>query len=539
VAVKLRSYLFVLSLTVYSLTLLADDVHHHEEPNGGEKLGTVSFPISCAAGTQKPFERGLALLYSFEYEEAENQFKDVAAGDPQCAMAYWGQAMTLFHQLWDRTSEDNIKRGNELVAKARQLKPATARERDYIEAAALYYRESESLNYKKRVEAYAHAMGRLHDRYPRDREAGVLYALALLSSGPDRDPKHVNERKAVAILNRLFDQQPDHPGIAHYIIHACDNPSMASLGLEAARKYAAIAPSSPHAVHMPSHIFARLGLWQEDIDSNLAAIAAADKMEAMHLHVFHHKLHSMDFLQYAYLQIGDDAKAKAIYANLGNITRSELMPAFQDYFDDMQANFPANYAIERRQWTEALKLEPPASAAPYVQVAAWWAHAVAAGHLHDAAAATAALQHYDELLETIRKGPKSYMADGLKHERDLVQSWTFYAQGKNANALELLRSVADEQDNVGKGETELPAREMLADMLLEMDRPAEALAEYEISLKTDPNRFNGLYGAAHAAELAQQKQKAADYYAQLLKNCAGSNSDRPELEHARTLVAQK
>jgi tetratricopeptide (TPR) repeat protein len=536
---KPRCFALLMVSLLYALTLFADDPHHHDAHGNNEKLGTVTFPISCAAGVQKPFERGLALLYSFEYEEAENQFKEVAAGDPKCAMAYWGQAMTLYHQLWNRTSDADLKQGATFMAKARQLKPATARERDYIEALALFYRDSEKLAYKTRVEGYAHAMGQLHDRYPSDREASVLYALALLSSGRERDPRHVNEKKAVGILNQLFDEQPDHPGIAHYIIHACDNPAMASLALEAARKYAAIAPSSPHAVHMPSHIFARLGLWQEDIKSNLAAIAAADKMEGMGLHVSHHKMHSMDFLQYAYLQIGDDAKAKAIYTDLVSIPRSQLMPGFYDYYDDMQANFPANYAIERRQWSEALKLQPATTAAPNVQVVTWWAHAVAAGHLHDAAAATDALRHYDELMETIRQGPKSYMADGLKHEHDVVQAWTLYAQGKNDAALKLLRSVADEQDKVGKGETEMPAREMVADMLLEMNRPEEALGEYEISLKTDPNRFNGLYGAARAAELAQQKQKAAGYYAQLLKNCEGSSSDRPELERARTLVAQR
>jgi len=537
--VRLRSFVLALIAVFYSLNLLADDVHHHDSHDTGEKLGTVNFPISCPAAAQKPFERGLALLYSFEYEEADNQFKAVAAADSKCAMAYWGQAMTRFHQLWGRPNKEDLQSGHDLLEKARQLKPATQRERDYIAAIALFYRQSSQLDHKRRVADYARAMGRIHDRYPQDREASVLYALALLSSAPDRDPHQVNERKAVAILNQIFAEQPDHPGVAHYIIHACDNPSMAALGLDAARKYAAIAPSSPHAVHMPSHIFARLGLWQESIHSNLAAIAAADKMEAEHLHVFHHKLHSMDFLQYAYLQIGDDAKAKAVVESVAAIPRAQLMPDFYDYYDDMMANFPANYAIETRRWEDAIKLQPATSAAPYVQVVTWWARAVAAGHLHDAAVAADALEHYDQLLETIRKGPKPYMANGMKHERDIVQSWTFYAQGKNEDAVRLMRSVADEQDQVGKRETELPAREMLADMLLDMNRPAESLAEYETSLKTDPNRFNGLYGAAHAAELAQQKEKAAGYYAQLIKNCAGSNSDRPELERARTLVAQK
>lgn len=538
---NLRACILALICVFHSLTLLADDQHHHDAHDANEKLGTVNFPISCADATQKSFERGLALLYSFEYESAENQFKEVAAQDPKCAMAYWGQAMSLFHQLWSRTSADDLKRGHELLQTARQLKPATRREQDYVEAAAVYYsdKEKEKLDYRKRVADYAHSMGRLYTRYPSDSEAGVLYSLALLASAPDHDPNKVNEKKAVAILNKLIAGQPDHPGIAHYIIHACDNPQMAGLGLEAARKYAAIASSSPHAVHMPSHIFARLGLWQEDINSNLAAIAVADKLEAEHLHVAHHKLHSMDFLQYAYLQIGDDARAQAIFAQLTAMPRQQMMPDFQDYYDDMQVDFPANYAIERRQWNDALKLQPPSSTQPDVQAVTWWARAIGAGHLRDGSAAEDALKHYDELLAAVRKGAKPYHADGMKNDHDEVQSWTFYAEGKTEDALKLMRSVADEQDRIGKAETALPAREMLADMLLELNRPAEALAEYEISLKTDPNRFNGLYGAARSAELAQDRQKAAGYYAQLIRNCAASNSDRPELEHARTLIAHK
>jgi hypothetical protein len=529
---KLRSLALIFSLTLWSFTLLADDVHHHE---AGEKFGTVSFPTSCAPGVQRSFERGVALLYSFEYDESENQFKEVSAQDPKCAMAYWGQAMSLYHQLWNRPGKSDLQRGSELLEKAKGLKPATARERDYIEAAAVFYRDTDKLDHPHRAEAYSAAMGDLYQRYPQDREAGVLYALSLLGSGPERDPGKANARKAVAILDKLFDQQPDHPGIAHYIIHACDNPGMAGLGLAAARKYAAIAPSSPHAVHMPSHIFARLGLWQDDIQSNLAAITAADKMQ---MHTMHHRMHSMDFLNYAYLQIGDDQNSKAQIDRLAAFHRQDVEEDYRDYYDDMMANFTARYAIERRQWKEAMALTPVAGAAPGIQAVAYWAHAVAAGHLRDAAAAQDALQHYAERLEAFKKSPKGYLASGLKDEHDEVRAWAAFAQGKTEEALALLRAAADDQDKVGKGESEMPAREMLADMLLELKRPQDALKEYEVSLKTDPNRFNGLYGAAQAAEATQQKQKAAGYYAQLVKNCQGRHSDRQELERARTLVAQ-
>src|SRR5260370_1340231 len=398
--------------------VLADDQHHHD---GAEKTGSISFPVSCSPAAQNSFLQGVALLYSFEYEEADQEFANASRVDAKCAMAYWGQAMTLYHQLWDQPSKANLQRGAELLAKARKLKAPTARERDYIQALSVFYADTDKLDHNQRAEAYAKGMHGVYERNPQDREAGVFYALSLLGSAPDRDLNLTNARAAVAILNKLFEEQPTHPGIAHYIIHSCDNPQMASLALPAARKYASIAPSSAHAVHMPSHIFARLGLWQDDINSNVAAIGVADGMADMHLHVVHHKVHSMDFLEYAYLQIGDDANAK-----------------------------------------------------------------------------------------------------------------------KQMDAIEAIRSsVADSQDKLGKGETALPAREMLADMLLDLKRPEEALAEYEISLQTDPNRFNGLYGAARAASEAQQKEKAAGYYAQLLKNCDGVNSDRAELAQAKTLLAAR
>jgi tetratricopeptide (TPR) repeat protein len=314
---------------------------------------------------------------------------------------------------------------------------------------------------------------------------------------------------------------------------------MAGLGLTAARKYAAIAPTSPHAVHMPSHIFARLGLWQEDIASNAAALRAADKMADMHLHVMHHRMHSMDFMQYAYLQIGDDANAKGMYEAMKKYNRADIESDYQDYYDDMLTGFVARYAVERKQWKEALSLAPNTAATPSIQLRTYWAHALAAGHLHDATAAQDALKTYDALLDQVKKGTKSYLADGLKDEHAIVQAWVAYAQGKTEDALRMLRAVADREDKVGKAEVEIPAREMLADMLLDMERPKDALAEYEISLKTDPNRFNGLYGAAQAAERLQQKEKAASYYAQLLKNCEGVNSDRPELAQAKVLLAGK
>ncbi len=528
---------FVLAFVCIASPLLADEEHHHL--GSDEKLGSVSFPTSCAADVQKSFERGVALLHSFEYEQADNQFKEVAGIDPGCAMAYWGQAMTLYHQLWGLPTKADLKRGSDLLAKAQELKPKTEREREYISALAAFYRDSDRLDHTKRAAAYSAGMEKVFKNNPKDREAGVFYALSLLSSGPEDDQALANPRKAVAILNTLFEEDPGHPGIAHYIIHACDNPSMANLGLAAARKYAGIAPSSPHAVHMPSHIFARLGLWQDDIASNEAALRAADKMGSMHLQVMHHKMHSLDFLESAYLQIGNDAKAKAEWDELQTIRKEDVEEAFKDYYDAMRAGFAARYTLERRQWKEALALQPVQGARPSAQALTYWAHAVAAGHLRDAAAAQTAADQFNAMVEATKKSDKSHEAKYMANNHGEAQAWLAFAQGKNEDALRLLRAVADKQDKVGKGETETPAREMLADMLLEMNRPQDALVEYEIALKTDPNRFNGLYGAARASEMTQQKEKASGYYAQLIRNCQGSNSDREELAKAKTLVAAK
>ncbi|MGZ4866540.1 MAG: hypothetical protein ACXV7C_04925, partial [Candidatus Angelobacter sp.] len=488
---------------------------------------------------QKPFERGVALMHSFEYEMAEAQFKEVAKRDPGCAMAYWGEALSLYHQLWSRPTKAGLKRGNDLLEQAKALKPKTARAREYISALAAFYHDAEKIDHRERADAYSAAMEKVYRDNPKDREAAVFYALSLLGSGPEDDPTKANPRKAVAILNKLFEQDPGHPGIAHYIIHACDNPQMANLGLAAARKYASIAPSSAHAVHMPSHIFARLGLWQDDIQSNEAALRAAEKMGAMHLHVMHHKMHSLDFLESAYLQVGDDQKAKAQWDELQTIRKADVEEEFQDYSDAMKAGFAARYALERRQWQEALALQPVEGARPFVQALTYWAHAVAAGHLRDAAAAQTAADQFNAMVEETKKSDKSHEAKYMANNHDEAQAWLAFSQGNNDEALRVLRAVADKQDKVGKGETETPAREMLADMLLEMNRPQDALAEYEVALKTDPNRFNGLYGAAHAAEITQQKEKASGYYAQLIRNCQGSNSDRVELAKAKTLVAAR
>lgn len=526
-------------LLILPLTALADDTHQHYDPNA--KLGAVSFPVpSCSAEVQKPFERGVALLHSFWYEEAEKQFEAVAVQDPHCAMAYWGEAMSLYHQLWNRPDDATVKAGWELVQKAQAIGAKTPRERGYIDAmAAFYHSDHSKWNFEKRATAYSHAMAKVYEGYPSDHEAATFYALSLLGSEPDNDTTFTNRKKAISILNALFQEDPNDPGVAHYLIHACDNPQFAQEGLAAARRYAQIAPASPHALHMPSHIFARLGLWQEDIESNLASIAAVQHNETgMHMGA-ENQVHAMDFLEYAYLQLGADAKAKTVVDQLASIRPEDLDPSLRGYLNRMRAHFPAMYALETKDWKEAVALQPPAGAEPYNQAITYWAQAVGAGHLRDVAAARHAVDEYNAMIEATRKSDKPFAVDGMSTNRDEATAWLTFAEGHDEEAVGLLKSVADKQDAIGKGEVELPAREMLADMLLQLDRPKEALAQYEKSMKIDPNRFNALAGAAQAATQAHETEKAATYYATLLKNCADANSDRPELVRAKALVAQK
>ncbi len=534
---KLCVVALTIALVAASPALWADE--HHEHFHAGEKLGTVSFPTSCDASVQKSFERGVALLHSFWYDEAQRQFQEVVEKDPKCAMGYWGEAMSLYHELWSRPSEADLKQGWELMQKAQIAGAKTERERDYIGALASFYRDGGKIDHNQRADAYSAAMQKVYERYANDHEAAAFYALSLLASGPDEDLTLTNSKKAIAILNKLFEEEPDHPGVTHYLIHACDNPHLADQGLAAARRYASVAPSSEHAVHMPSHIFARLGLWQEDINSNLAAIEASKKTAG---DTEADQLHPLDFLEYAYLQTGEVSKAKAIVDQVAAMqVKADDSPMGREmvfYYKYASAHFPALFALETRQWKEAVALQAKTDIEPEFRATTYWAQAVGAGHLRDANAARKAVENYEAMLEAIRKGKQPYMANYMQSSTDEAHAWLAFAEGKDEAALKLIRPVADKQDQLGKGEVALPAREMLADMLREIGRPEEALLEYEKALKTDPNRFNGLYGAAQAAEMAKQPDKARTFYSQLIKNC-GSSSERPELSHARTEIAEK
>jgi tetratricopeptide (TPR) repeat protein len=510
--------------------LWADPGHHPADAR--EKLGTVAFAISCAGHEQKTVERGIALLHSFWFEEAQTQFEEAVRKDPHCAMAYWGEAIGLYRPLAYRPSDAAMKQGWTFIQKGQALRAKTQRERDYVDALAIFYRD-DGRDYETRNREYSEAMEKLYRQYPTDVEAAVFYSLSLLTWYPDKDHPLSNAKKAIAILNRVFEKNPNHTGVAHYLIHASDAPQLAPLGLRAARRYAQIAPASPHALHMPSHIFARLGLWQDDIQSNLAALEAARHPLGMHVGA-ENQVHAMEFLEYAYLQIGADQKAEQMVREQAAVGYEQVDENLVDYLNRTRVHSPAMYCLETRHWRDAADLKPDSQAEPYNQAIAHWARAVAAGHLRDAAGARDAVRQYEAMAEATKRGPHAFRAQYMDVKHDEAAAWLAFTEGRNDEAVRLLEAVSEKQDAEGKGEVDLPAREMLADMLLEMGRPEDALTEFEKSLKTDPNRFNGLAGAAKSAELARKPAKAKTYYGQLLKNCKGQQSDRPELAHARS-----
>jgi tetratricopeptide (TPR) repeat protein len=541
IACLLLSSLFTLAAFVG--IAIADDEqgHPHHEDLTAAQLGTVTFPVSCAPSVQKPFERGVALLHSFWYEEAEKEFMQISTDDPHCAMAHWGVAMSLWHQLWNEPDKKVIQRGLDEVHEARTTDgPTTPREQAYIAAIAAFYSDSKKLNHDARAKAYSDAMKKVYETYPDDHESAAFYALSLLASEPGDDATLANRKQAAAILEKLFVIEPDHPGVAHYLIHAYDRPELAQLGLPAAHRYAQIAPASPHALHMPSHIFARVGLWQDDINSNLASIAATRKTAAMGMGGEGHQFHAMDFLVYAYLQSGHESEAQKIIDELKTMPPTRNMYGMDyDPRVSSQARFEASYALELHDWRSAASLSLVPGADPEINSTTLLARAIGAARIGQLADARKEVDQVKSIAASLMKKKKKGEADFLNRQIAEPLAWIAHAEGKDDEAIKLLRPLAEKETD-GMSETgDLPAQEMLADLLLEAKRPEQALVEYQTDLKLNPNRFDGLYGAARAAEAAGKQSDATEYYALLLKVCDGSNSTRQELSRARELVAQK
>ena len=529
----------MLVASVYA-TFVARAVAQHEHPAGDPgRLGKVHFPVSCDPSVQPQFDNAVAMLHSFWFEKASETFAAVADKDPRCAMAYWGIAMTHYHPIWEAPGPADLKAGMAAVEKAKSIGAKTQRERDYIAAIETFYKDSDKLDHNTRALAYEKAMGQLQARYPDDHEAAIFHALALLATAPPTDKTYVNQKKAGAILEPLFVEQPEHPGIAHYIIHAYDYPPLANGSLEAARRYAKIAPDSPHALHMPSHIFTRLGLWQESIDSNLASAASAQKNNSPG-----NELHARDYLIYAYLQVAQDREAKKALESPPPGRPDD--PQYMNWLYATGAS-PARYAVERRRWSEAAALPVPPNTFPrerysWTEANLHYARALGWSHIGDTEAAQKELQQLASIREILTRENNSYWADQVDIQREIAAAWITLAHDKREEALQQMRSAADHEDKTDKHNVTpgviLPARELLGEMLLELKQPRQAMTEFEATLRTAPNRFNALSGAAHAAKLAGDNEKAKTYYAKLLTICGHADGDRPELQDARSFLAQ-
>jgi len=534
----MKIHLWFLALLLSACCFLfADDEQGHHEAITEAQVGTVHFPTSCTPTVEKPIERGVAMLHSFWYEEAEKQFAQIETEDPQCAIARWGVAMSLWHQLWNRPDRPILEQGLAELKRGRALR-ASERERQYISALMNFYSHP-GKPYQKRATAYCRAMQKVSEGNPDDHEAAAFYALSLLASEPYNDKNDTHRKKAAAVLEKLFAEEPNHPGVAHYLIHTYDTPAMAEHGLPAARKYAQLAPAAPHALHMPSHIFARLGLWQDDINSNVASIAATQKEAAMHMGGEGHQFHAMDFLVYAYLQTGREADAQKI------IDEVRTMPPMHDMygmgFDPRLfalSAFPASYALELHRWDEAARLPLVEGASDTNQSFTRTARAIGAarsGNLDGARKEISQLEATQKKLKSQKKaeeGDYEYVSEELT----LSKAWLTEVEGHPDEAIRSLRTLADKEEGEAEASEGIPIRELIADMLFEAKRPREALTEYETSLKTDPGRFNSLYGAAQAAEQVGDHSKANQYYSELVRNCGGSSSERAELKHAREVV---
>jgi tetratricopeptide (TPR) repeat protein len=485
--------------------------HDHPAP---EKLGTVVFPTSCNAAAQPQFDRAVALLHSFAYSESEKAFRKVLATDSSCAMAHWGIAMTYYHQLWEPPlNETSYARGAAELAQITGAPKRSERESGYIDAVAAVYSNGDSQPLRQRMLTYEARMAAVAKANPKDTETQVFYALALLATAPPTDKTHANQKKAIALLEPLYAVNPQHPGIAHYLIHACDNSEMAQQGVKAALDYSKIAPSAPHALHMPSHIFTRLGMWNESVESNRAARQAAREQGDVG-----EELHAMDYLTYAYLQLGRNEDAAAVVADLQPMRELQGANFKVGY---AATAMPVRLAIERRRWRDAVALGPATDAPPEVSAVAGWARAIGAASLGNVQEATLELGKLREAESKLRASGRSYWADQVSIQASEVDAWIAAAKGDGPAARKLMTSAADFEDSMEKLPLTpgpiVPAREQLGELLLQMKQPADALQQFEVALQQSPGRRNALLGAKTAAELSKNPAKSELYDAELRK----------------------
>jgi tetratricopeptide (TPR) repeat protein len=531
---------FLVSALTLSLVALADegDHRHHEDSSATPgALGTVAFPISCKPSVQKPFERAVAMLHSFWYEASIEAFQKVLAQDPDCAMGYWGIAMSEWRPLWYPPDAAALAAGSAAIERAKAARASSERERGFITALESFYGHAETLDNATRVAAYLKAMEDLHQRFPDDREVTVFYGLALVAAASPQDRSYAKQKTAAVLLEQVFTAQPDHPGASHYLIHAFDYPELAELGLPAARNYAKIAPAAPHALHMPSHIFTRLGLWRESIASNIASEQAAKdyavrvKMDG----TWDEQLHAMDYLAYAYLQLGEDGQAKAVLDELRKVKKVQPDNVKTAY---AFAALPARYVLERRSWAEAAEIRSlHESKLKWPSGLTSFARGYGLARLGDLSGASRELAALQTVALQMAQPKDPFWSDYLEALRRGLQAWIAHSQGDEVAALALMRSAADLEDATAKHSVTpgsiLPMRELLGELLLEQHDAAHALLEYQTALRLAPHRLAALYGAARAEDAMGDATMAKAYYKQIVEQCSNADEERAEVKQAR------
>jgi tetratricopeptide (TPR) repeat protein len=498
-------------------------------------LGKVNFETSCNPEAQKLFNQGMLYQHSFWYRASQRTFEDALKADPECGIAYWGIALSLLWNPHAAPPVKNLAEGAAAIDKGKSVGAKTARERDYLDALGVMYADYEKVDHRTRIVAYAKAMEQLAQRYPNDDEAQIHYALALNTSASPADKTYASQLKGAAILEPISQRQPDHPGVAHYLIHLYDYPPIAEKGLDAARRYAKIAPAAPHAQHMPSHIFTRVGYWSESIASNAEAARVAKESRD-----FHDQLHAMDYQVYAYLQLGQDQKAKAV------IDEAATVAGFTETFvagPYALAISPARYAVERGDWKAASELQVRPSPLPQVQAISYFARALGAARSGNPDAAKADIAKLAELSNKLRDAKDAYWSEQVDIQRQVATAWVLYAEGKRDDALDAMSAAADAEDKTEKHPVTpgvpKPARELYGVMLLESGKPKEALAAFEATLKKEPNRLGAYVGAAKAAEKAGDNAKAQEYYKKVITIAGDADKSRTDVSDARAFLTKK
>jgi tetratricopeptide (TPR) repeat protein len=528
---KLIESCFPIATILLILIASSSEAQEHQH-GGGEKLGTAHFATSCNKAAQKEFDRAVALLHSFQFSRAIEGFNTVLAQDSTCGIAYWGIALSDWSNPFALGTKDQsqLQAGRESVKRGKKVGAKTERERAYLAAVGKLYGHFESTPQGARLIAYRDAMAGVAAKYPDDHEAQIFYALAIAASEDPADKTYAGRVKAGAILERLFEEEPSHPGLAHYIIHTYDVPALAAQSLVAARRYSEIAPDAPHALHMPSHTFTRTGYWQESIDSNVAAAAAA-RREGQTAE----ELHATDYEIYAYLQTGQDQAARRILESLVEMGArfdpkaviSGAAGPSTGYF--ALAAIPARYALERQDWKQAAQLTPRETPFPYTEAMTWFARGIGAAQLGRVPDANQSLTTLHEIRQRLLKAGETYWARQVQIQEVAVRAWAAMAEGKKQEALRQMKSAAELEDGTEKSAVTpgplAPARELLGEILLEMNDPAQALEQFEATLKKEPGRLRSLYGAAHSAQLSGSRETAQKYFRELLRVCG--HADKP------------